>query len=126
MLMWAILAGGVAAAEPTIRADGSILNPSFDKMPEAWQLKNATEGLPPWVHERGVPGNATISCDVTSMGDLENCSVLDESPEGAGFGAAALKLAKLFHLAPVQPNGPIVAGGKVRIPLRFGRPSPNR
>jgi protein TonB len=57
---------------------------------------------------------------VLASGSLESCSVLDESPAGFGFGAAAVKMARWFQMRPKTLDGKPVAGGDVVIPINFG------
>lgn len=47
-----------------------------------------------------VPGAATLRCRVSERGVLDRCLVLSESPEGRGFGAAALRLARYYRASP--------------------------
>jgi TonB family protein len=70
-----------------------------------------------------VEGRSTVRCQVNAEGRLVDCAVESEDPLGAGFGAAAVDLVTFFF--KMQPNtkyGVPVAGGTVRIPIRFTLP----
>jgi len=67
---------------------------------------------------QGVSGRATLECIVADDGRL-SCTVFSESPEGAGFGEAALRVSRHFRMAPATRDGTPTAGGRVRIPIRF-------
>jgi protein TonB len=64
-------------------------------------------------------GAAVMRCEVTAAGTLTACTVLSENPLDEGFGAAALKLAKLFVMRPQTKDGRPVAGGVIIIPITF-------
>jgi TonB family protein len=68
-----------------------------------------------------VEGVATLDCEVTPEGALQNCLVAAEDPPGWGFGATALQLATLFHMKPVA-NGTAPSSGRVEVPIRFKLP----
>jgi len=68
---------------------------------------------------KGVGGSAMIQCAVDEKGRLAPCTVLAETPSGAGFGAAALKLARVFQMRPTLSDGTPVAGTFLRYPLTF-------
>lgn len=70
--------------------------------------------------EAGVEGGAVIACEVTADGALTGCAVAAEEPKGYGLGEAALKIAPEFRMQPTTAQGGPVAGGRVRIPIRFG------
>ncbi|HEY8572639.1 TonB family protein [Phenylobacterium sp.] len=72
----------------------------------------------------GVEGRATLGCTIAANGLLEGCRVLEETPADQGFREAALRMSRLFKMRPTTRSGEPVAGGQVRIPIRFVLPEP--
>jgi len=60
-----------------------------------------------------VAGVASVQCVIADQGALTRCSLLSESPAGAGIGAAALDVAPMFR----RPAG--APGQVITIPMRF-------
>jgi protein TonB len=99
--------------------------PSVITSPD-WLRKPSGEDIARYYPERAqrmnVGGRATLSCTVNARGTLENCSVISEEPGDQDFGSAAMRMSKLFKMRPMTRDGAPVAGGTVRIPIRFELP----
>ena len=106
LLLWLVAASPVAAASPGF--------PGYDKIPTA---EDMAKFYPDKALEVGKEGGATLRCAVTKARTLANCTVASESPDGFGFGDAALQLSKLFRLkSGARP------GARVTIPIQFTTP----
>jgi protein TonB len=73
---------------------------------------------PPRALDRGVSGRVLLDCIVGADGRIA-CSVGSETPQGQGFGEAALRIAQSFRMAPQTVNGSPTDGGHVRVPITF-------
>lgn len=93
-----------------------ITKPDWLRRPAAQIM---AENYPLAAQRAMVSGQASILCRVLATGTLEACSVVDESPAGFGFGAAAVKMARWFQMRPLTLDGKPVAGGEVEIPIHF-------
>ena len=102
----------LAAEKPNSEADW-IKRPTSEDLMSVWP----TEAL-----RRSIGGKATISCTVTVQGMLRACQVVAESPQGAGFGSAALTLSRQFLMKPARENGAPVES-VVSIPINFAVPT---
>jgi len=68
--------------------------------------------------ERDREGRVTLNCTVNADGTIA-CIVADESPQGWGFGEAAIQISKFFMMAPQTINGAPTSGGKISVPITF-------
>ena len=87
--------------------------------------KDMSNFYPDHAERHDINGRATIKCQVDSHGGLANCQVMSESPQGEGFGAAAVSLSRKFRMTPpqghVDPRPP-----EITIPIVFQIPDYNR
>jgi protein TonB len=102
------------APPPPPPAPSVITRPDWLSRPDSGDLDRF---YPERAKEDGVTGRATISCTVTARGTLTGCSVVSESPAGAGFGQATIRAASRFRMRPQTVDGKPVEGGTVRVPL---------
>lgn len=69
---------------------------------------------------RGVEGRVELACFVETDG-LLNCEIESETPEGQGFGDAALALARAHVMRPAIENGaPVRARYRMIVPFTAG------
>jgi hypothetical protein len=73
---------------------------------------------PPAALAQSVVGGALLDCTV-GLDTVVSCSILNQYPTGWGFGDAALAVSRAFRASPRMIDGRPVAGGRIRIPLRF-------
>jgi TonB family protein len=111
----------VLAASAAAQTQHVVVNPDWLRRPTAqemaavWPEEAARQGV--------TQGRVVISCAVTVDGKLSDCTVNEETPVGAGLGAAALKLSDSILMKPQTIDGKAVGGAKVTIPVSFVKPA---
>jgi TonB family protein len=98
-----------------------LIRPNWLKRPSSADLDAV---FPAEARRRGIDGSVVISCEATVEGTLARCAVVEETPRGLGYAYAALALAPQFRMSPASLDGKPVAGGSVRIPIKFSTGGP--
>ena len=101
---------------PTYPPTRLIVDPKWLSQPSADQMSRF---YPDRAIDQGLTGEATLFCGVVASGKLTDCRVVSETPTGARFGDAALKLAAFFRMSPRTVDGQPVDGGLTRISIAF-------
>ena len=118
-LLQVVAAGSSAEAQP--RAEAKIAcqqkGPDWRRLP--MRPADYLAAYPADALRGGVSGSAVLDCVVSSADQPAQCSVVKESPDGAGFGAAAVKLSRFYRFRP--PCGADV--GHVSLPMGFRAPN---
>ena len=96
-----------------------ITNPDWARRPNSDDL---AQYYPDRAQRVGKGGVARMQCSVTASGSLTGCKILSEDPPDYEFGAATMKVARLFKMKPKSIDGKAVEGGTVVIPLRWQPP----
>jgi protein TonB len=111
-----VLAPPAPPAPPAPKRPAVISRPDWIHRPDG---SDFVRYYPPQAMERGTEGHATIECTVTESGSLTGCSVASETPSGAGFGSASLRIASKFRMRPQTADGAPVGGARVTIPITW-------
>ncbi|WP_242922790.1 energy transducer TonB [Caulobacter sp. CCUG 60055] len=76
---------------------------------------------PERAHRMERNGQSRLQCIVRGEGRLEGCTVVSESPQGFGFGEAALRLSRRY-MADVSAGSDVTEGDTVTFQLDFAVP----
>jgi TonB family protein len=77
---------------------------------------------PPVAANLGLAGEVSVHCGLSDDGRLKGCKVVSETPQGYGFGQAALSLTGGYRAPAIQASG--VGPHEITFPIRFSMPKP--
>lgn len=79
--------------------------------------------VPPEARRARRAGRGAVSCVIRSDNRLEDCRVVEEQPDGFGFGEAAVRVAETYFRwrPPTSASGRPVEGVRVTVFVNFGR-----
>ena len=120
LLLMAALTANDPVQAPAAPEPPAIVGPTWVATPTA---EEAQAVYPKAAADKRLEGRATLKCSVTAEGRLTGCASVAEEPAGQGFAAAALAIAPKFQMQTVTKDGTPVAGGTVRVPIRFANPT---
>ena len=106
-----------STAAPTVKASE---DPPWLRRADGLDVAEVFPGAA--MRARQYAGDVLVECKVARDGGLVQCAVLEERPEGYGFGKAGLKLAGRFKMKPRTSDGYPTPGGTVRLPLQLRAP----
>lgn len=90
--------------------------PVWSRTPSAKRLSAL---YPARALERGREGEASVRCTVQDAAGVLACERVSESPANAGFGNAALRVARTFRHAPQRADGSPAVGTPVNLRVLF-------
>lgn len=116
MLVRILLLAIVFLAIPLTAAPGS----AQDVVPVPWAERQPTSAdyrstYPQQALQQGLEGQVRLACTLTEDRALD-CAVQSETPAGAGFGDAALRLSRLYV---VRADYGLQPGARVILPVRY-------
>ncbi|MEZ5957886.1 MAG: TonB family protein [Hyphomonadaceae bacterium] len=103
-----------SAWAPPVGGAAEITNPRWVRQP-----RDLARYYPARALARGMTGQVLLNCRVDTVGAL-HCVVASETPEGWGFGAAALRIAEDYRMVPATREGLAVEGRyRMRVPFEM-------
>jgi TonB family protein len=116
-----LLSLALAAMAMTDPPNAGVSAPHAHTNPDWLRKPTLNDLIPVWPTaelSRGRGGRVLLTCQVTVSGFAEGCVVKSETPEGVGFGAAALSVTRQMLFKPATDDGTPVPS-KVTVPVVF-------
>lgn len=105
----------VIRANPVLPRLSVITSPTWHRLPDRESMRAS---YPLLANTLDIRGRAQLSCVASRQGNLEDCEVVREAPEGLGFGRAGLGLVPRFNLEPRFVDGAAI-DARVVFTVRF-------
>lgn len=108
------------AAAATTASGAVVVRAHWEKKPTPEQL---AKYYPADAAKHYVRGWAILECRVGVDGRATDCRAVDEAPQGAGFGDAAIRvITESARFVPATIDGKPVEGDAIRLPVNFAIP----
>lgn len=104
----------ISASEGAPGADAPLASPQWLRRPTGEDM--ATH-YPERAAKKALGGAVELTCTVTDVGLLTNCSAREVETLGVGFDKSARRLARFFPMKAVDGDGQPVAGRTVVVPI---------
>ncbi|HEV2364496.1 MAG TPA: TonB family protein [Caulobacteraceae bacterium] len=117
--MFLVLLAAAAAVGSSPGASVPVTPPDWFEEPTPAEI---SKYYPPLALKEGLSGKAVLKCTVNISGALQDCSVISESPDGVGFGDAALGVTQFMQFKPMLRGGRPIAS-PVILPVIFQLPA---
>ena len=108
----------LALALPCEAAEPVIVGPSWKALPGPKRVK---EAYPDRAYKERLAGKVQLDCLITTDGWAADCQVLSETPQGYGFGGAAIRLVTANQLNPGTVDG-VPTAMRRKVPFSFTPP----
>jgi TonB family protein len=94
----------------------TVINPDWDRKPALTLLDRY---YPKAALAARVDGRVVLDCEVLASGAASACTAVEETPEGQGFGEAAVRASSQFRFKPKLVDCMPVDGGHISTTLNF-------
>ena len=126
MMVAAVMALAACATNPPPRSDVIVPSAFTQANGETFRWlatpggRDLLDVYPPAAMQQNIQGSATLDCVFLQTGRIGDCQLIEETPRGSGFGAAALRLVDRYRYDPVQHAALVGTRGRQTVRFMLG------